>query len=152
MGATGSGRKTIFRLFLEGGSKDMITGTGITIMPIIVDGIECQLVGYTSQARFYFGWPVLLKNSRAILLVVDSSDRNDCEWSRRFVSMIYEHAPNVPWSIIANKQDLKEALSPARIAGIFDGKAPVVPLIATDRSSRATLLQVLHDLLSPNKP
>lgn len=107
-----------------------------------------HLYGTPGQPRFDFMWDILSKEMDAFLVLVDSGDRETFLQAKRLLR-IFTHKDRVPCLVVANKQDMEDALAPQKIGGLLGlgGKTPVVPCVATDKSSVRKVLEELRRLL-----
>jgi len=107
-----------------------------------------HLYGTPGQPRFDFMWDILSTEMHAFILLVDSSERQSLLTAKRLIR-IFSRKGNVPYLVIANKQDLDNILSADEIARRLglDKKGPVIPCVATDRDSVLTVLKELQVLL-----
>lgn len=107
-----------------------------------------HLYGTPGQPRFDFMWDILAKEMDAFLVLVDSSDRGTFLRAKQLLR-IFSRKDRVPCMVVANKQDLDEALAPEKISRLLglEGKTPVVPCTATDKASVRGVLEGLRRLL-----
>jgi small GTP-binding protein len=103
-----------------------------------------HLYGTPGQPRFDFMWDILAKEMDAFLVLVDSGDRETFLQAKRLLR-IFSGKDRVPCMVVANKQDRDNALPVQKIAKALslEGKTPVVPCIATDKSSVRKVLEEL---------
>jgi len=103
-----------------------------------------HLYGTPGQPRFDFMWDILAKEMDAFLVLVDSGDRETFLQAKRLLR-IFSGRDRVPCMVVANKQDRDNALPVQKIAKALglEGKTPVVPCIATDKSSVRKVLEEL---------
>jgi small GTP-binding protein len=100
---------------------------------------------FAGQERFRTLWKFYFKGADIVILVTDSTLRNVI-LSKDLYSMIRRDAPNVPIVIVANKQDLPNAMDSSIIEKLIG--AETHPMIAIDISYRDKLLKVLLDIVS----
>lgn len=105
-----------------------------------------HLFGTPGQKRFDFMWEILSKEMDGFAVLVDSTEARTFREARRLINL-FSRYNSVPYVVVANKQDLAGAASPAALqrALNLDGQVPVVPCIATQkRSVRAALLALVE--------
>ncbi|MEM2233688.1 MAG: GTP-binding protein, partial [Nitrososphaerota archaeon] len=81
-------------------------------------------------------------------VMVDSSDPAGLMMGRGFYQMVRRTRPDVPVLVGANKSDRITARSVdevRRVLGVEEG-VPVVPCVATDKSSALTVLEMVIEL------
>jgi small GTP-binding protein len=100
---------------------------------------------FAGQERFRKLWKFYFKGADIVILVTDSTLRNVIV-SKDLYAMIRRDAPNVPIVIVANKQDLPNAMDSSIIEKLVG--AETHPMIAIDLSYRNKLLKVLLDIVS----
>jgi small GTP-binding protein len=97
---------------------------------------------FAGQERFRKLWKLYFQGADVVFLLTDSTLRNILV-SKDIFSMIRRDAPNVPIVVIANKQDLPNALDPSIIERLIG--AETHPLVAVDLSYRDDILKILLD-------
>jgi small GTP-binding protein len=95
---------------------------------------------FAGQERFRRLWKLYFKGADIVFLLTDSTLRNVI-LSKDMFSMIRRDAPNVPIVVIANKQDLPNALDPSIIGKIVG--AETHPMVAIDFTYRDEMLRIL---------
>jgi len=107
-----------------------------------------HLHGTPGQPRFNFMWDILSKEMHAFILLVDSCDRGSFMRARQLIR-IFRRKGRVPYLVVANKQDEANAFSPQAIGTALglDGEKPVIPCIATDKTSVRNVLQELQKII-----
>jgi small GTP-binding protein len=100
---------------------------------------------FAGQERFRKLWKFYFKGADIVILVTDSTLRNVIV-SKDLYAMIRRDAPNVPIVIVANKQDLPNAMDSSIIEKLVG--AETHPMIAIDLSYRNKLLKVLLEIVS----
>ena len=114
-----------------------------------------HLYGTPGQPRFDFMWDILSKEMHAFILLVDSCDRRELETlveereqARRLIR-IFRRKNRVPYLVVANKQDVENALpvQAIRKALGLDEKTPIVPCVAVDKASVRNVLKELKTLV-----
>lgn len=97
---------------------------------------------FAGQERFRKLWKLYFQGADIVFLLTDSTLRNILI-SKDMFQMIRREAPHVPIIVIANKQDLPNALDPSIIERIIG--AETYPLIAIDMTYRNDILRLLLD-------
>jgi small GTP-binding protein len=116
----------------------------------IDQGLVLHLFGTPGQVRFDFMWEILSFGMWGYIILFDSSRPDTC-WSTRRIVDFFEALGNVPYVVVANKQDLPGCLSPEEVAYILaldDGGAPVLPCRANRREDVKNVLLQLFDRIS----
>ena len=93
-------------------------------------GIEADVFGTPGQERFEFIFKIFAKEVSGILLVVDASRPDDFERAKRMLELV---GPGLPFVVLANKSDLKGALSADDVRKQLgmEGETPVLSSVAT---------------------
>jgi small GTP-binding protein len=109
------------------------------------DGYVVRLFGTPGQRRFSFMWHILAKSMNGYVLMVDATDESSVIEAQDIFAEFRRIYPDVPYVIVANKQDLGDALRPEdiRIAMGLSEEAPVLPGIAKDHASAWEILRTL---------
>jgi small GTP-binding protein len=97
---------------------------------------------FAGQERFRKLWKFYFKGADIVFLLTDSTLRNILI-SKEMYRTIRQDAPNIPIVVIANKQDLPNALDPSIIARIIG--AETYPMVAIDLAYRDDILRILLD-------
>lgn len=107
-----------------------------------------HLYGTPGQPRFDFMWDILSTEMQAYLLLVDSSDRQSLLPAKQLLR-IFSRKGRVPYLVVANKQDMDNALSVEEISKRLglDKKTPIVPCVAIDKDSARNVMKELQALL-----
>ncbi len=108
-----------------------------------------HLYGTPGQTRFDFMWDILSKEMQAFILLIDSTDRASFMEARQLIRIFERKGHNIPYLIVANKQDLSNAISPEEIGKrlSLNNEKLVVPCVATDKQSVLNVLKKLQKLL-----
>jgi len=97
---------------------------------------------FVGQERFRKLWKLYFQGADIVFLLTDSTLRNILI-SKEMFQMIRRDAPHVPIIVIANKQDLPNALDPSIIERMIG--AETYPLVAVDLAYRDDILKILLD-------
>jgi small GTP-binding protein len=113
------------------------------------DGLVLHLFGTPGQIRFDFMWEILSLRMLGYVIMFDSARPETC-WNTRRVIDFFEALGDVPYVVVANKQDLAAALSPEEVAYILalDDGVPVLPCEATNRADVKRVLLALFGLIA----
>ena len=119
----------------------------------IDEGLVLHLFGTPGQVRFDFMWEILSMRMLGYIILFDSSRPETC-WNTRRIIDFFEVLENVPYVVVANKQDVAGALGPEQVAYILtldgDDGVPVLPCTATDRVDVKNVLLTLFDRIVDN--
>ncbi len=107
-----------------------------------------HLYGTPGQPRFDFMWDILSREMHAFIVLVDSGDRGELTQAKRLIR-IFRRKGRVPYLVVANKQDVDNALSVGAIGKALglDEKTPIVPCIATEKAGTRNVLKELKPLI-----
>ncbi|TFG22989.1 MAG: GTP-binding protein [Promethearchaeota archaeon] len=117
-------------------------------MTIKIGKLNFYLWDYTGEEQFSFLIEDFIKGSDAILLVTDSTSEN-VEKCKHFLETIKSQGTNTSIAVIANKQDLIQAMDVKEIEKILGFKT--YSMIATDPINKNKMIQIIADLLSMNQ-
>ncbi|TXT59468.1 MAG: Small GTP-binding domain protein [Promethearchaeota archaeon] len=148
VGFSGVGKTTITRLIKaeEIPMQHIPTITG-DIATIKIGKLHFHLWDFAGQEQFSYLWSNFIKGSDAVLLITDSTLEN-VEKSKFFLELIKEQAPDAHSAVIANKQDLEQALKPDKLEDILGLKA--YSMIAIDPDNRDKMIKIIADVLEMN--
>ncbi len=145
VGFAGVGKTTIKKLI----KMDKIplqhvpTITG-EIATIKIGKLFFRLFDFAGQEQFKFLWKGFIKESDAVLVVSDSTIKN-VEKSKFFVQLISEEVPHARAACIANKQDLRNVMSPEEIETLIGLKT--YPMVANHKDNRDRMIRIIADVL-----
>ena len=113
-----------------------------------LDGDLFHIYGTPGQPRFEFMRDILSKEMHALILLVDSQDRDGLLQAKRLIRSIRRQT-TVPYLVAANKQDVENALPVEAVSKALglDDKIPTVPCVATDKSSVRNVFEELRALI-----
>jgi len=145
LGFSGVGKTTI---------KDLIRAYEIPTshLPTINGNVATIKIGklyfsvwdFAGQDNFNFLWNKFIRGSDVVLLISDSTLKN-VEKSKFFIELIKEEAPYARSAIIANKQDLPDALDLETIERMTGLKT--YSIIANDPKNRNKMIRIISDVL-----
>jgi signal recognition particle receptor subunit beta len=107
-----------------------------------------HLYGTPGQPRFEFMWDILSKEMHAFVVLVDSHDREGLIQAKRLIRT-FRRKSRIPYLVVANKQDVDDALSVEIIGKALglEEEIPLLPCVATDKASVRNVLNELKWLL-----
>jgi len=113
------------------------------------EGKKFHIFGIPGQERFEFMWPILAKNAKAFIVLLDSTDTS--RWYEAFkqINLFRKISKDAPIVFVANKRDLKGALSLEEIRKKLKlpEHIPLLECIATDlKSVKEVLESVIKEL------
>ncbi len=118
-----------------------ITGEVATIK---IGKLYFFLWDFAGQDQFDFLWEKFIRGSDAVLLMTDSTLEN-LEKSRFFFELVNKVVPSARLAIIANKQDLPEAMKVEDIERLMGKKT--YSMVAIDLDNRSKMIRIIADLL-----
>ncbi|MBN1215271.1 MAG: GTP-binding protein [Candidatus Lokiarchaeota archaeon] len=135
IGEGGVGKSSLISL-LQGKQieKDRTPTIGLEIEDSILNGKKCSIWDLAGQERFRFMWKDFLRQSGLTVIVCDSTQKNldkTKEILKRFTKYLDSKI-----IAIANKQDLKNALSPDIVEKKLGVKTYGMSAIRTDLKDR----------------
>ncbi len=118
-----------------------ITGEVATIK---IGKLEFFLWDFAGQDQFDFLWEKFIRGSDAVLLMSDSTLAN-LEKSRFFFALVNKIVPYARLAVIANKQDLPEAMRAEDVERLMGQKT--YSMIAIEPNNRTKMIRIIADLL-----
>jgi len=118
-----------------------ITGEVATIK---IGKLQFFLWDFAGQDQFNFLWEKFILGSDAVLLITDST-LNNLEKSRYFFELVNKVVPYARLAVIANKQDLPDALNVQEIENLLGQKT--YPFIAIHPENRVKMIRIIADVL-----
>ncbi|MHA1896810.1 MAG: ADP-ribosylation factor-like protein, partial [Promethearchaeota archaeon] len=145
LGFSGVGKTTISRLIRaeEIPSEHIPTING-DVVTIKIGKLFFHLWDFAGQEQYSLLWNKFTRGSDAVLLVTDSTLEN-VEKSRYFKELIQKEAPYAHQAVIANKQDLPDALPVSDIERLLGLKT--YSMVATDPNNRDKMITIIADIL-----
>ena len=114
---------------------------------IKLEGVNLYIWDFAGQNQFDYLWEKFMTGSDAILLMTDSTQSN-IEKSKDFIDISSEAVPFARIAIIANKQDLPNAMNIEEIENIIGQKT--YAMVAIEPGSRDKMIRIIADLLDLN--
>lgn len=118
-----------------------ITGKVATVK---IGKLAFYLWDFAGQEQFNFLWEEFIRGSDAVILMTDSTLEN-LEKSRYFFELVNKVVPYARFAIIANKQDLPEAMKVEAIERLMGNKT--YSMVAIDPNNRSKMIRIIADLL-----
>lgn len=118
-----------------------ITGEVATIK---IGKLHFFLWDFAGQDQFDFLWEKFIRGSDAVLLMTDSTLEN-LEKSRYFFELVNRVIPYARLAVVANKQDLPEAMKVEDIERLMGQKT--YSMIAIEPNNRPKMIRIIADLL-----
>ncbi|NHI91431.1 MAG: GTP-binding protein [Candidatus Lokiarchaeota archaeon] len=145
-GFSGVGKTTTTKLIKadEIPTEHIPTMTG-EISTIKIGKLHFYLWDFAGQEQFSFLWPKFIKGSDAVILITDST-LNNIDKSKFFINLVKKEVPTARFAVVANKQDLPNALSTSEIAKML-GVERAYGMVAVDPKNRAKMISVIADVL-----
>lgn len=145
VGFSGVGKTTTTRLIKseEIPMQHIPTITG-EVATIKIGKLSFFLWDFAGQEQFDFLWEKFIKGSDAVLLMTDSTLEN-LEKSRFFIELVNKAVPYARFAVIANKQDLSEAMKVGDIERLMGNKT--YGFVAIDPDNRPKMIRIIADLL-----
>ena len=102
------------------------------------------LFGTPGQERFDFMWEILSKNMLGFVVMVDSTNRDGILDTGKIISY-FKEISDVPYIIVANKQDLANAAHPEEIREVLGLSAEdqVVPCVANNPFQASAVIRAI---------
>lgn len=112
LGLDGSGKSTFLRVLsgkppLEGHIPTW--GFNSVRLPTKDFQVDLLEIGGSQNLRFY--WKEFVNEVDVLVFMVDSADRLRLPWARQELQKLLDKDPDLPVVVVANKQDLSEAMS-----------------------------------------
>lgn len=145
VGFSGVGKTTTTKLIKseEIPTQHIPTITG-EVATIKIGKLHFYLWDFAGQDQFDFLWEKFIRGSDAVLLMTDSTLEN-LEKSIYFFELVNREVPYARLAVIANKQDLPEAMKIEDIERIMGQKT--YSFIAIDPNNRSKMIRIIADLL-----
>ena len=145
VGFSGVGKTTTTRLIKseEIPMQHIPTITG-EVATIKIGKLSFFLWDFAGQDQFDFLWEKFIRGSDAVLLMTDSTLEN-LEKSRFFIELVNKAVPYARFALIANKQDLPDAMKVEDIERLMGNKT--YGFVAIDTNNRPKMIRIIADLL-----
>ncbi len=116
----------------------------------IDDDLVLNIFGTPGQRRFDFMWEILAEGMAGLILMIDSTRPDTFNGARQMLDEFLS-CLSVPFIVVANKQDCKDAWNMEDIRNVLqlDGGAKFMPCVATEfESVRDVLLELMATILT----
>ncbi|KAL0207570.1 hypothetical protein P9112_012198 [Eukaryota sp. TZLM1-RC] len=117
-GLDGVGKSSILS-FMKSDPKDnvVVPTVGYSLEEFSFNGFSFTVFDMSGQSRYRDLWEHYIKESQAIIYVIDATDKLRLVVAKDELANILQHPDlkNVPFLLLANKMDLQEALAPSVI-------------------------------------
>ncbi|MBN1800091.1 MAG: GTP-binding protein [Candidatus Lokiarchaeota archaeon] len=117
------------------------------VATIQVGKLKFRLFDFAGQDEFKYLWKGFLRGSQAVLVVTESTQSN-LDKSTFFLELIQSEVPHARTAIIANKQDLRGALSVEKVENFF--KLKTYPMVANRKENRNKMIRIIADVMDIN--
>lgn len=143
IGFSGVGKTTLMRLLekKEIPKRHIPTITGEEVSIPISPRTNLYFWDSAGQEKYAPLWKRFVQGADLVLVVVDSSSDKNINDSKLFTSLIRKEEPLARIAIIANKQDLPEAVKPEMVQSILG--FPTFPMVAVDPDNRVKMIHVI---------
>ena len=145
VGFSGVGKTTTTKLIKaeEIPTEHIPTITG-EVATIKIGKLHFRLWDFAGQDQFDFLWEKFIRGSDAVLLMTNSTLEN-LEKSRYFIELVNKIVPYARFAVVANKQDLPEAVKVEDIERLLSVKA--YSMVAINPENRPKMIRIIADLL-----
>ncbi|MFX1554708.1 MAG: GTP-binding protein [Promethearchaeota archaeon] len=114
------------------------------ISTLKIGGLYFLIRDFTGQEEIGFLWNNFIKGSD-LLIIITNSTLDNVEKSKFFLKKIKEEVPQAYAFVLANKQDLNNAMTPSQIEEIIGLKT--IPISAKNTENKDKLIQIIVDTL-----
>ncbi|HMK46854.1 MAG TPA: ATPase domain-containing protein [Methanocella sp.] len=154
-GPRGSGKTTFVRtastlssgkyVSVDRQSKDHVSTTvAVDYAHLSLYGFSVDLFGTPGQSRFSPLVKTLARDAMGVILIVDSTDTEGLDRAVEIIRMVC--GKKTPYIVVANKQDVGDAMEPGQIRKKM-GVPADVPVIGASALDPASVLQVMGSLI-----
>ncbi|KAF6216781.1 hypothetical protein GE061_001131 [Apolygus lucorum] len=125
VGLNNSGKSTIVSLLKSDGDRnsEIVPTIGLNIEHFRYQQVLFTMFDMSGQGKNRYLWERYYKNCDGIIFVIDSSDRLRLAVAKEELNLLLQHPDisgrKVPILFLANKMDVREALSSVKIANAF---------------------------------
>jgi small GTP-binding protein len=148
IGGGGVGKTTLLKLIVgEKTTSEYLPTVGVDVKEFddAIKNINLVLWDFSGQPRFRKLWRQFLEGTDIAILVTDSTPKN-IEETKGIYQLIKEEKPELNFILVANKQDLPEAISPETIGKYIGIKAH--GLVAIDPNYRKRILEIIKEKIT----
>jgi len=117
-------------------------------------GHKLRIFGIPGQERFSFMWPILAKDTKGFIFLMDSTDTSRWFEIPKQIKVLMKISPSAPLLFVANKVDLPGAMSAEEIRKKLNipKHIKVVEGIATNREMVEKILNEITEEILKNRP
>ncbi|KAL1130183.1 hypothetical protein AAG570_013121 [Ranatra chinensis] len=125
VGLNNSGKSTVVNLLKSDGdrSSEIVPTIGLNVEQFKYQNVMFTAFDMSGQGRYRDLWQRYYKECDGIIFVVDSTDRLRLAVAKDELDLLLQHPDvadrKIPILFLANKMDLREALSTVKIAAAF---------------------------------
>ena len=123
VGLQNSGKTTLVNIITDGNfNEDMIPTVGFNMKKVTKGSVTIKLWDIGGQPRFRSMWERYCRGVNAIVYVVDASDIEKIEQSKKELFDLLTKPPlaGIPLLVLGNKNDLKESIGVPEIIEKFE--------------------------------
>ncbi|MHA1310481.1 MAG: ADP-ribosylation factor-like protein [Candidatus Helarchaeota archaeon] len=144
VGTAGVGKTTLMKMLSDKNIPNNHQPTiAVDFTNIDINGYNISMWELGGQQQFQFMWDDFIKGSNFICIVSDSTKQN-IEESKRIIEHFKHLKKNM--MIIANKQDMSNALSPTKIQELLG--IETFGMVAIDKTKKQMLLKILEEKMN----
>ena len=147
--------KLIFKKQIESVPSNAYLAIGFNIESFTFQNLSLQIWDLGGQKSVRDSWHSYYPNTQGMIYIIDSSDRARLDLTKQELHTLLQHEElkNVPILILANKQDLPDALSASSISSFldlhsFNNPVQVFPYSHTQDSSESSLIWLVTAMKS----
>ena len=148
IGDSGVGKSSLLKLIMDektSSSYVPTVGADVKEFNTMVKNMKLIFWDFSGQPRFRKLWKSFLEGTDIAIIVTDSTSEN-LEETKMIFQLIKDEKPELEFILIANKQDLPEAIPPKTIEKYMGIKAH--GLVAIDPNYRKKILKIIKKTIS----
>ncbi|MFX0092297.1 MAG: ADP-ribosylation factor-like protein [Candidatus Hodarchaeota archaeon] len=124
-GLNGAGKTSILRVIKDPKARieNLAPTIGFNLESLYIAGNDIRLVTWdaSGQAQYRTSWQLLLKGANLMVYVVDAADKSRfSEAKDELIVLLDTEAKLMPWLLVANKQDLENAVPADQLLDALD--------------------------------
>lgn len=122
VGLDAAGKTTMLNFLKFEKNIETLPTIGVNVEVLKRENVNLSVFDLGGQMHFRSLWPTLMKGASAIIFVIDAADRERLEEAKKELWKVLLDAEYIeaPLLIVANKQDLPEALSVSELIDELD--------------------------------